>query len=184
DVLNKGYPSKAVRYLLLSTHYRQQLNFTFKGLEGAKGALQRLFDFMDKLESINGEKDNPAVQELLSKVRTKFEENLDDDLNISGALGETFDFVREINTFMDDGSISKNNAKMILDQMWEFDKVLGVLEKEELILSEEIKELIQKREDAREKKDWTLADKIRSEIESKGITVEDTSEGPKVKKKI
>lgn len=184
DVLEKGYPPKAVRYLLLSTHYRQQLNFTFKGLEGAKGALQRLFDFMDKLESVKAEKDNPAIQELLGKVKTKFEENLDDDLNVSGALGEIFDFVREMNSLLDRGEISKSDANRVLNQMREFGKVLGVLEKEELVLSPEIKELIQKREEARDKKDWILADKIRSQIESMGIVIEDTPEGPKPKKKI
>ena len=184
DVLKKGYLPKAIRYLLLSTHYRQRLNFTFKGLEGAKGALQRLFDFMDTLKSVKGEKDNPAVQELLSKVKAGFEENLDDDLNISGALGEIFDFVRDINTLINEGKISQSDANIFSSQMREFDRVLGVLEKEELVLTEEIKKLIQKREEARAKKDWALADKIRSEIESKGIIVEDTPEGPKVKKKI
>ena len=184
DVLEKGYPPKAVRYLLLSTHYRQQLNFTFKGLEGAKGALQRLFDFMDKLEGAKADKDNPAVQNLLGKVKNKFEENLDDDLNISGALGEIFDFVKEINVLMDEGKISQSDAAKVLSQMGEFDKVLGVLEKEELVLSAEIKQLIQKREEARKKKDWDLADEIRLQIESMGITVEDTPEGPKAKRKI
>ena len=184
DVLQKGYPRKAVRYLLLSTHYRQQLNFTFKGLEGAKGALQRLFDFIDKLEGAKGDKDNPAVHKLLGKVKTKFEKNLDDDLNISGALGEIFDFVKEINILMDEDRISQSDAAHVLNQMREFDKVLGVLEKEELVLSPEIEELIQKREEARKTKDWDLADKIRSQIESMGIVIEDTPEGPKAKRKI
>jgi cysteinyl-tRNA synthetase len=184
DILKKGYPPKTIRYLLLATHYRQQLNFTFKGLEGAKGALQRLFDFMEKLEGVKGDKDNPAIPDLLSKVKTKFEENLDDDLNISGALGEIFDFVREINTLLDEQKISQSDAKKVLIQMRELDKILGILEKEELVLSPEIKDLIQKREEARAKKDWALADRIRSQIESMGIVIEDTPEGPKAKKKI
>ena len=184
DVLEKGYPPKAVRYLLLSTHYRQQLNFTFKGLEGAKGALQRLFDFTDKLESVKSNKDHPALDELLSKTKNKFEENLDDDLNISGALGEIFDLVKDINRLLDEEQISQTDSARVLNQMREFDNVLGVLEKEELVLSPEIQGLIQKREDARNKRDWDLADKIRSRIESLGITIEDTPEGPKAKRKI
>jgi len=184
DVLHKGYPAKAIRYLLLSTHYRQRLNFTFEGLEGAKSALQRLFDFMDKLGNVKQGNDNPAVEGLLSNVKARFEENLDDDLNVSGALGEIFDFVREINALMDDGKISQKDTTDVLTQMREFDKVLGVLEKEELVLSAEIKGLIQKREEARNKKDWTLADEIRSQIESAGIIIEDTPQGPKTKKKM
>ncbi len=184
DLLNKEYNPMAIRYLLMSTHYRQQLNFTFQGLEAAKNAIQRLFDFLDNLKRVKEEKDNSEVDSLLQKAKMKFEDVLDDDLNISEGLGVIFDLVRDINRLIDDEKISRNDALKVIEQMRSFDKVLGVLEKDELVLDERIKELIKKRELARFEKNWELADKIRKEIEKEGIIIEDTPEGPKAKRKI
>ena len=184
DVLNKGYNPMAIRYLLMSTYYRQQLNFTFQGLEGAKNALQRFYDFMDSLTRVKNQKDNAMVDELLCKARVDFENALDDDLNISEALGVIFDLVRDVNRLIDEGKISSSDALKVINQMKSFDKVLGILQKEELTLDDKIKRLILKREEARRKKDWALADKIRKEIEFSGIIIEDTPEGPKAKRKM
>ena len=184
DVLNKGYNPMAIRYLLMSTYYRQQLNFTFQGLEGAKNALQRFYDFVDSLSRVQNEEDNPMVDELLCKARVNFENALDDDLNISEALGVIFDLVRDVNRLMDEGKLSSSDALKVINQMKSFDKVLGILKKEELVLDDKIKGLILKREEARRKKDWALADKIRKEIEFSGIIIEDTPEGPKAKRKM
>ncbi|KPL01992.1 MAG: cysteinyl-tRNA synthetase [candidate division Zixibacteria bacterium SM23_73_2] len=184
DILEKGYNPKMVRYVLLSTHYRQQLNFTFQGLEAAKNAIQRLFDFLDNLKTVKGEKDNPEVFNLLQKAKSKFEDALNDDLNISEGLGVIFDLVRDVNKLIDDEKISKSDALKVEKQMRSFDKVLGVLEKEKLVLDEKLKELVEQREQARKEKDWDKADKIRLEIEKLGMTIEDTPEGPKVKKKL
>jgi cysteinyl-tRNA synthetase len=184
DVLNKGYNPMAIRYLLMSTYYRQQLNFTFQGLEGAKNALQRFYDFVDSLSRVQNAEDNPRVDELLCKARVDFENALDDDLNISEALGVIFDLVRDVNRLMDEGKLSSSDALKASNQMKSFDKVLGILKKEELVLDDKIKELILKREEARRKRDWALADKIRKEIEFSGIIIEDTPEGPKAKRKM
>ncbi len=184
DILNKGYNPKIVRYVLLSTHYRQQLNFTFNGLEAAKNAIQRLFDFSDNLKMVKTEKDNPEVDSLLKDAKKKFEDALDDDLNISEGLGVIFDLVRDINRLIDDEKISKSDASKVEEQIRSFDKVLGILEKEELVLDQKIKELVEQRENARKNREWDKADKIRLEIEKMGMTIEDTSEGPKVKKKL
>jgi len=184
DILNKGYNPMAIRYLLMSTYYRQQLNFTFQGLEGAKNALQRFYDFMDSLTRVKNQKDNAMVDELLRKARVDFENALDDDLNMSEALGVIFDLVRDVNRLMDEGKLSSSDALEASNQMKSFDKVLGILKKEELVLDDKIKELILKREEARRKRDWALADKIRKEIEFSGIIIEDTPEGPKAKRKM
>jgi len=109
---------------------------------------------------------------------------LDDDLNISEALGVIFDLVRDVNRLIDEGKLSSSDALKVINQMKSFDKVLGILQKEELVLDDKIKELILKREEARRNKDWALADKIRKEIESSGIIIEDTPEGPKAKRKM
>lgn len=184
DLLNKEYNPMAIRYLLMSTHYRQQLNFTFQGLEAAKNAIQRLFDFLDNLKRVKGEKDNSEVDSLLQKAKMKFEDVLDDDLNISEGLGVIFDLVRDINRLIDDEKISRKDASKVIEQMRSFDKVLGVLEKDELVLDNKVKELIEQREEARKNKDWDKADKLRAEIEKLGIIIEDTPEGPKAKRKI
>ncbi len=184
DILSRGYNPIAIRYLLLATHYRQQLNFTFEGLDGAKNALQRLYDFMDRLKGIKSQKSHPEVAEILQEAQKGFEESLDDDLNTSSALGKIFDLVKEINRFMDEGDFSSQDAEKTLDLMQRFDSVLGILKREELKLDEKITELIRKRNLARKEKKWEEADKVRKEIESLGIILEDTPEGTKWKKRI
>ncbi|MCJ7459594.1 MAG: cysteine--tRNA ligase [candidate division Zixibacteria bacterium] len=184
DILEKGYSPMSIRYLLLATHYRQQLNFTFEGLDGAKNALQRLYDFMDRLKSIKSQKSHPEVAEILNEAQSGFEESFDDDLNTSSALGKIFDLVKEINRFIDEGDFSSQDAEKTLALMQRFDSVLGILKREELKLDEKITELIRKRNQARREKKWEEADRVRKEIESLGIILEDTPEGTKWKKRI
>lgn len=184
DLVEKGHNPIAIRYLLLATHYRQQLNFTFEGLDGAKNALQRLYDFMDRLKSIKSQKSHPEVAEILKEALKEFEKTLDDDLNVSAALGKIFDLVKEINKFMDEGDFSTEDAEKTLALMKRFDSVLGILKRQKLKLDEKITELIQKRNQARKEKKWEEADKVRKEIESLGIILEDTPEGTKWKKRI
>jgi len=184
DILEKGYSPMSIRYLLLATHYRQQLNFTFEGLDGAKNALQRLYDFMDRLKSIKSQKSHPEVAEILNEAQSGFEESFDDDLNTLSALGKIFDLVKEINRFIDEGDFSSQDAEKTLALMQRFDSVLGILKREELKLDEKITELIRKRNQARREKKWEEADRVRKEIESLGIILEDTPEGTKWKKRI
>jgi cysteinyl-tRNA synthetase len=153
-------------------------------LDGAKNALQRLYDFMDRLKSIKSQKSHPEVAEILKEAQSGFEESLDDDLNTSAALGKIFDLVKEINRFIDEGDFSSQDAEKTLALMQRFDSVLGILKREELKLDEKITELIQKRNQARKEKKWEEADKVRKEIESLGIILEDTPEGTKWKKRI
>lgn len=183
DLVEKGHNPIAIRYLLLATHYRQLQNFTFEGLDSARNALQRLYDFMDRLTSVKSQKSHPEVSEILKEAQKGFEEALDDDLNISEALGKIFDLVKEINKFIDEGDFSSQDAEKTLALMERFDSVLGILKREELKLDEEVMELIAKREQARKKKRWEEADKLRKEIEALGIILEDTPEGTKWKKR-
>ncbi len=184
DLIDKGYQAIVVRYLLLSTHYRQQLNFTFDGLEGAKGALERLWDFYDNVQSVTGGNDNPEVDELIDKVKKQFEESLDDDLNISPALGGIFDFVRDINRLIAEKKFSETDAAKTLETIDRFNSVLGYMKREEAVLDSEIEALIQKRIDARKNKDYALSDKIRDDLLAKAIILEDTPQGTKWKRKL
>jgi len=184
DLLNKGYNPIAIRYLLMSTHYRQQLNFTFDGLESAKNALQRLYDFVDNLKLVKGEINNPETEQLLKKVKTDFEEALDDDLNTSEALGVVFTLIKDVNRLIEEKKISRSDADNVFEMINKFDSVLGLLQREELILDEDVKVLIEKRIKARKEKDFKLADQIRKDLEEKGIVLEDTPEGTKWKRKM
>ncbi|MEM5793975.1 MAG: cysteine--tRNA ligase [Candidatus Aenigmatarchaeota archaeon] len=185
DLLAKGYDPRAIRYLLLSTHYKQQLNFTFEGLEAAKNTVEKLINFLWKLKEIKGGKENKQVKKMIKETREKFEEAMDDNLRINDALAVMFKFVNQVNKLISQNKIGKKNSKEIIDLILSFDKVLG-LNLEEAIkeekLPEEIQKLLKEREEARKRKDWKLADELREKIKELGYSVEDTPEGPLCKK--
>ena len=197
DVLAMGYSPKAVRYLLLSTNYRQPLNFTFDGLKAAQQSVDRMFEFLDKLEMFVNAKNesndkksskkytedsNKKVIALITKVNQDFEKEMDNDLNTSGALAAIFDFMREINALMLEQNLSSEDADRCVMAIKEFDEVLGVLEREKESLDKEIEALIEQREAARKKKDFKAADKIRDDLKAKGILLDDTPLGVKWRK--
>jgi cysteinyl-tRNA synthetase len=181
DLRAKGYDPKAVRYLLMSTHYRQQLNFTFEGLEAAKSAVDRLIMFTRRLLDADGKGCGDKIRQLTKDVQKDFEEAMDDDLYIGNALAALFDFVREVNKLMDENLLSKEEAKEVYSLMMKFDKVLGLIGevKKEEELPKEAEELIRKREEARKAKDWKTADKIREQLKAMNIIIEDTPQGVK-----
>jgi len=181
DIIAKGYDAKALRYVLLSTHYRQQLNFTFEGLEAANNAIERLVNFVHRLMQTNGKGCGEKRKQLVNRVQKDLEEAMDDDLNIGPALAALFDFVRDVNKLMDDNMLSKEEAEEVYKLMMRFDKVLGVIGevKKEEALPKEAEELVRKREEARKAKDWETADKIRRQLKAMGIVIEDTPEGVK-----
>ncbi|MBW2982449.1 cysteine--tRNA ligase [Candidatus Woesearchaeota archaeon] len=180
DLLDKGYDPKAIRYELLSTHYRQKLDFREDNLKKIPETLQKFYYFLDKLDEIKEGKDNPKVSKLIEEAKKDFEKEMDNDLNISGALAAIFEFMTSINKIIND--ISHNDAKKIKEMMMKFDSVLGIMQHEKVKVSDEIKKLVEEREKARKEKDWEKADKIRDELKEKGYVVEDSSAGPRIKK--
>ncbi|OYT42486.1 MAG: cysteine--tRNA ligase [Candidatus Aenigmarchaeota archaeon ex4484_224] len=186
DLLDKGYEWREIRYLLMSTHYRQQLNFTFKGLESARKAIQRLGEFMQRLKEVNKKGSSKRIAKIVEKYKLEFWKAINDDLNMPKALAKMWEFIRKINKLLDEEKIGKRDARKIINLMLWFDKVLGLkleefLKEEEL--PEEAKKLIKLREKARKEKNYELADKIRKELKEKyGIILEDTKEGTKWKK--
>jgi len=178
DLLAKNCDPKVIRYLLLSTHYRQQFNFTFEGLEAAKGAIERLTNLMRRLKDSNGKGNGEKISQLIDKVQRCFGEAMDDDLNISVALASLFDFVRDVNNLLDNNELSKAEAEKVHALLTNFDNVLGVVGKVEVeTLPQEGVLLIEKREQARKAKDWKTADEIRQQLKALGIVVEDTAQG-------
>ena len=182
DLLDKGYDSRAIRYLLLSSHYRQQSNFTEEGIKAAENAIQRLNDFVAKLKTIKDKSSNNQTKKIIEHTKKNFEKEMDDDLQISNALAVIFGFVKKINTLVMKNKIGKEDAKKVYDLMLEFDEVLAVLDVKKEKIPAGIKKLIAEREKARKGKNFEKADKIREEIKKKGFVLEDTDEGPVVKK--
>jgi len=180
DLLDKGYSAVAIRYLLLSTHYRQQANFTFKALEGAKGAVDKLNNFIFVLGGMDCDEDVGNIDELIKETRAAFEMKMDDDLNISGGLAVIFDFMSDVNKLR----LSKDDASKVISFMKEVDAILGVMDfkKNDENIPKDIESLIKSREDARKNKDFDKADKIRDDLKEKGIELIDTPEGVRWKK--
>jgi cysteinyl-tRNA synthetase len=186
DLLDKGYNPIAIRYLLLSTHYKKQLNFTFDGLQASHNAVVRLHDTVDRLKKLSGgdggENISDNVSKMIEKMIKNFTEEIDDDLGISGALGWLFEFVRDVNLALDGSKLSLSDSTAILDALFKIDMVLDVMRPLEEKVPEDVLMLIDERQKAREAKDFKLADKLRDEILMKGYVVEDTPDGPKIKK--
>jgi cysteinyl-tRNA synthetase len=179
DLLKRGYDPIAIRYLLLSTHYRQQFNFTFEGLDAAKSAIERLRNVKRRLKDANGKESEGKVASALHALQTGFGCAMDDDLNVSVALGALFDFVRDVNALLDAGVVSKKEADSVCTVMQKFDVVLGVIGEVEQkeSLPKQAKDLIQKREEARKAKNWAVADALRTKLRQLGVVVEDTPQG-------
>ena len=183
DIMKMGYDPEVVRYILMATHYRERLNFTLKGLEATKKTVDRLLDFMDRIQRIKASGEyNKDLQDKVKKARENFVESINDDLNMPNALGAIFKLIKEVNKAIDEEKVSETNLKEVYDQLMEFDKVLGILDVPKETLPKEIKDLILLREKYRKIGEYQTADKIRKEITEKGYLIEDTPEGPRWKK--
>jgi cysteinyl-tRNA synthetase len=183
DLLSKGLDPLAIRFLLLSTHYRQQFNFTFEALDAAKKAIERLANLQRRLLEANGKGAPEELQQLVEKVQTCFGGAMDDDLNVSVALASLFDFVRDINNLLDANALSEAEAATVHALISEFDNVLRVIpQPKEETLPQEAQELIRQREEARKAKDWKTADAARAKLKAMGIILEDTAQGVRWKR--
>jgi len=185
DILEKGYSPSAIRYLLLSVPYRQQLNFTFEGLRAAQASLERLKNFKRRLkESALEEGYNESIAEATGRAREKFESSLDDDLNTSVALAAIFELLREVNAALDSEQVKSRNRAELLELLDRFDTVLGVIgEEREEMLDSEIAALIEERHQARRARNFARADQIREMLAERGIILEDTKEGTRWRRK-
>ncbi len=185
DLIKKGYKPRAIRYALMSAHYRTPLNFTEEGIKAAQNSIDRLQEFIEKIRDLKKNstaKENSEVKKILENARQVFENSMDDDLNINEALAAVFDVVRSVNSLILENKVSRRDAEKAEAAMIRFDKVLGLLEEEKEEISPEIKKLIEERNEARENKEWEKADQIREKIRQKGYELKDTREGTKIKR--
>ncbi len=183
DLLDRGHDPQAIRYLLVSQHYRMPLNFTMDGIAWAASNLDRLGDCVRRLEG----KFPPGTDEALSRVsagkRGQFYEAMDDDLNSATALGFLFELVREINTAADRGSLGEENARELKTFFSEISSVFGFHLGAAPDLDEEVEARIREREALRTARKFAEADAIRDELLRRGILLEDTPSGVRWKRK-
>ena len=185
--ISKLYDLEVVRLFMLSTHYRNPINFSDEILNQSKAGLERLYNAKERVEFIisklndNAENaDELKLEEELNSFRQRFIEAMDDDLNTADALSIIFELARFMNSNVNENA-TKEFANKVLGEFNELTGVLNIVNKkhEEDMLDEEIEALIQKRTDAKKNKDFKLADKIRNELLEKGIVLEDTRQGVK-----
>ena len=185
DVAAKGFSAAAVRYFLLSVPFRKQLNFTFDALQGAEKTVESLRDFRARLEEAKTEPgNNDAVQNATAQALKDFEAGMDDDLNTSVALAAIHELTRVVNPVLARGHLVADNKRELIAAIDKFDSVLNIFGKPQReLLDEEIQTLIDERQDARHRRDFSRADQIRDELAERGIVLEDTKDGVRWKKK-
>ncbi len=178
DLLARGHTGREIRYLLLTAHYREPFNFTLEGLAGARTALTRLDECLDKLRELAGSQTAPPEETLLARFRTA----LDDDLNVSAAWAAVFEWVRETNRALAAGELTPETAAARLAAWQRVDQVLGVGAPEEAVVPDEILALAEARQAARRARNYAEADRLRAELRARGWVVEDTPRGPRLKR--
>ncbi|MCA1659957.1 MAG: cysteine--tRNA ligase [Verrucomicrobiaceae bacterium] len=181
DVIEKGYSGREARYALMRVHYRAPLNFTWEGMEEARVALGRIDDWVRRLREKAGEEEENAPRPTPNAQRPmeEFETALDDDLNISGALGALFETIRKTNRALDSGEMNAGEASSWLAWWERIDRVL-VVSGEERAMPAEIAALGEARVQARLAKDWRKSDELRDELAARGWEARDTKEGQKI----
>jgi cysteinyl-tRNA synthetase len=189
EVVERGFRPSAVRYLLLSAHYRKQLNFTWESLAAAEGALTRVTDALSRLDSVQREGSHPELLQRVDAARAAFAAALRDDLNTAAGLGAIFVLVQAINAAIDAGQIGTGDVTRIKDAFSEFDRVLGVLslrraeEEQPPVPIADIERLIDDRHAARRRRDFAAADRIRDDLAGRGVLLEDNPAGTRWKRK-
>jgi cysteinyl-tRNA synthetase len=200
DLLERGARPRALRYLLLSVHYRQKLNFTFDSLAAAGGALRRVDELRFRLEHApEAGPARPDIAAAAARLRADFAAALADDLNIASALAALFALVKEVNVAIEGGELGEGDRARVVAALAGVDRVLGVLDPEEwpeeatdgvgdhaaaaAPADEVIARLVAARETARQNRDFAAADRLRGELGEHGVTVEDTPQGPRWKRR-
>ena len=185
--ISEEYDLETLRFFLLSAHYRTPINFSREVMDHMKNGLERIYNGKNSLEyliesaSVESSKEDGEELEKIDEIKKEFVLAMEDDLNTADAIASVFDLVRHVNTNFD-----KNTSKAVLQEalnvLMELTNVLGILSKEDEILEDEILELIEKRNKAREEKDYALSDEIRDRLTEKGIILEDAEDGVKWKR--
>ena len=180
DLLEKGWTGREIRYALITVNYRLPLNFTLdEGLPGARAALFRLDEWTQRLIDRAGSANALPLTPEYAALVDGFFTHLDDDLNISGAMGQLFDLVRLSNRALDQGELAPAQAAALLHAWRQINSVLS-FEPDTVETPAAVLDLVEQRQAARAAKNWAESDRLRDAIAGLGWTVKDTKEGPKL----
>ena len=189
DIVAKGFRPSALRYLLLSSHYRKQLNFTWSGMEQAEESLRRVVDFLVRLDGVTGQGRSEEIEAAAIKARDAFKAALESDLNTAAGLAALFDLVKSGNAAIDAGKMSAEDAALVRSTIEDLDRVLGVVslrraeDAKPPMPVEEIQRMIDERKAAKQRRDFAEADRIRTSLADRGVLLEDNPAGTRWKKK-
>ncbi len=174
DLLEMGHPARAIRYVLLTTHYRQTLSFSDEAVDSAIASLERLDTLHRSANSATGEGEvRNDLQQAINNTREKFSESLADDLGIAGSMAVLFDFVSAVHRMEQDFSLNGSEGTAIR-QLWQnVDQVLGLLITE-VDLPSEIEDAVRCRIRMRDERNFAESDRIRDEVALKGYQLEDS----------
>lgn len=185
EFLNQN-SARLLRYIILKSHYRSPLNYEKNTVFKARQDLKRIEEFVDKIQNAKCKSQNKRNKRMVDKFKNDFWKAMKDDFNTPKAIASIFSMIRRINPLIEKDQISKKDKSDILQFLKDVDKIFGFIfifeNNKKLSIDPKIKKLIEKREELRRQKQWELADKIRKEIESFGLKIEDTPFGPKIKK--
>ncbi len=180
DVLTLGYSAREIRYLLLSTHYRQPVSYSEEGLRASRAALRRIDAFVNRLQRCSGGKKTDAIQRLVEEMIISFETSMEADLNVPMALGAVFILIRKTNQILAKEGLSKDDSSLILDALAKIHSVLALFDFNPAgtdLEDPEIEALVSRREEARERKEYEEADRIREDLKRRNVVIEDTAYG-------
>src|SRR5215472_4191283 len=180
NVLAKGYTGRELRYALLRVHYRVPLNFTWEGMNEARASLARIDEWLKRLREFVGTPRRGVRSAQRADATSQFEDALDDDLNISAALGFLFESIRETNRAIDQNEMDASSASAWLDWWKRVNTVLDLEAEAEIVIPPEVTQLADERESARREKNWNRSDELRERIFALGWEVRDTKEGSKL----
>ncbi len=185
DLLEQGFTPAAIRYSLMSVPYRKQLNFTLEDLRGHEKSVAKLQEFRQRLQDARVEPgSNPEVQHAAKRALAEFEAGLDDDLNTSVALAAIHNLRRETNAALDQCQLRADDQRDLLALVERFNSVFNIFHAPQReMLNAEVQALIDERQEARRRRDFTRADDIRDELIERGIILEDTRDGVRWKRR-
>ncbi|MFQ6086628.1 MAG: cysteine--tRNA ligase, partial [Candidatus Bathyarchaeia archaeon] len=186
EVLSR-YDPEVLRLYYASTHYRKRIDFDEKDLERPKAELEYLYNTLRNVKHAASSEGQTLkeIETLLAETERKFTDAMNNDFNTPLALTHLYALARQINKIVGKQKISEELAERIIETFRELGGVLGVLEKEVIIeekLPREVEKLIQQREEARKRKDWKTADRLREEVRKLGYLLEDAPEGVRWRK--
>src|SRR5688572_19587289 len=189
DIVAHGFRPSALRYLYLGVHYRKQLKFSWQAMAQAEESLKRLTDFLARLDAVPDREPNPAIATRVQEAVAAFSAHLTNDVNAAAGIGVMFDLVRALNSAVDAGELGAADAAGVRAAFDRFDRVLGVLalrraeDERPPVPVDEIDRLIEARRSARLARNFAEADRIRKDLDARGIVLEDTGSATRWKRK-